>query len=123
MPLDNTLTIVCVSAVVAIAAYAVYKYQQNRPMMVYKQSPKDHYHSSLNNDAPYMPSGKSVYFKTVEESNGLPIACVSTLGGDIMMCPSSGVCPLNGQRCQPQADNKPCCTDRYYPWQTTYSTV
>lgn len=48
----------------------------------------------------------------------LPIACVSTLGGDIMMCPSSGICPLNGQRCQPTTDSKPCCTDWYYPQST-----
>jgi len=48
----------------------------------------------------------------------LPIACISTLGGDVMMCPSSGICPLNGQRCQPSAESKPMGTDWYYPQST-----
>lgn len=125
MPLNNTLKVICASAVVAVAVYVIYQHQQNTTQIKVQKAPlMNHSHSTLNIDPLYIPSDETHYFKTIEESGGLPIACVGTLGGDIMMCPSSGVCPLNGQRCQPQVGlNKPCCTDRYYPWQTTYSTV
>lgn len=74
---------------------------------------------------PYYSEGlfhdsSSRYFNSVESVGDLPIACVATLGGDIMMCPASGICPLNGERCQPSTNSKPCCNDAYPPKETWY---
>jgi hypothetical protein len=123
MSLNNTLKVVCVSAVVVAA---VYMFCRSKPNSI---------HKSYNDTLPFerkiintsMQPVNSRYFKNIETSNGLPIACVSTLGGDIMMCPSSGVCPLNGERCQPKIDlsnvwtgSQPCCTDHYPPNEIWY---
>lgn len=123
---NRTLVIACASVAVAASIYLFCTYKPKKQLgVVYIKTQKPN----------YVGAPESHYFKSISTQNNLPIACIATLGGDIMMCPSNGVCPLNGERCQPQPkpigtlsevhtlDNKPCCTDQYYPWQTTYSTV
>ena len=92
--------------------------QYNKTGVVHAQLPyndENHYYSEG-----LLHSDNNKYFDNVQTVNDLPIACVSTLGGDIMMCPSSGICPLNGQRCQPNIHSKPCCNDDYPPKETWY---
>jgi hypothetical protein len=120
----NLLVVLCASAAVAVV------------VMCLCGKRIDHFHTGINHQAlakletaakpsRYYSEGllsgdNSKYFGSVAQVNDLPIACVSTLGGDIMMCPSSGICPLNGQRCQPSTHSKPCCNDNYPPKETWY---
>ncbi len=127
MSLNNTLKVVCISAIVVAGVYVFCRSKPNpidqtrsHDVNMVAGNPRNPHNPQYINTS--MQPVNSRYFKNIETANGLPIACVSTLGGDIMMCPSSGVCPLNGERCQPKVwpESQPCCTDHYPPNETWY---